>query len=197
MGCDIHVCVEIKKKIRQLEGWYNEDRYKLNHYHDEKEDEAEDKWERVPIYRNRNYRLFSVLANVRNNSDNIPISEPRGVPNNMSIITRDAYQDWSCDAHSASYFTLAELKAYGNKAVKYTGMMHLDEAKKVDKGEMPDSWCLSTSDCSYVYREWEREEDILSCFIDPMTELLREEFYIWGDTSEKDDQIRIVFWFDN
>lgn len=60
MGCDIHIIVEIKK---------------------------DDKWMYVPerpeSYRSRNYRLFAVLADVRNSFD-IACFEPKGIPEDIS-----------------------------------------------------------------------------------------------------------------
>lgn len=65
-----------------------------------------DKW----FYCDRNYTLFSLLANVRNYDGEIePISEPRGIPEDVSDFVNSRWESWHGDGHSDSYFTLKEL----------------------------------------------------------------------------------------
>jgi alanine dehydrogenase len=53
------------------------------------------------------------MAGVRsnNNYDNneFPISLPKGIPGNISIVTKIDYERWGCDAHSASWFNEEEI----------------------------------------------------------------------------------------
>ncbi len=59
---------------------------------------------------NRSYYIFSILANVRNNPSNIiPISEPRGIPEDASDSYLFVSEDYGNDGHSHSYFLLSEL----------------------------------------------------------------------------------------
>lgn len=86
MGCDVHCHFEIK----------------LNN-----------KWEHYSkprIY--RNYDLFSKMANVRNDRNNHikPISLPKGLPDDISVITKFEYNNWRLDAHSMSWFDSDEIK---------------------------------------------------------------------------------------
>jgi hypothetical protein len=84
MGCDIHAHLEIK-----IEG----------------------KWEHYSLLRiERNYRLFTRMAGVRRITDDVDaISGPRGLPDDISVVTRlDAVrgaQDW----HNQSWLTREEL----------------------------------------------------------------------------------------
>lgn len=82
MGCDIHLHTEIK---------------------------VSGKWEH---YGNpsvgRNYNLFGKMAGVRDRCAD-PISEPKGLPSDVSIVTRIDFDRWSCDAHSASYLNADEI----------------------------------------------------------------------------------------
>lgn len=57
----------------------------------------------------RNYFLFSILADVRNYSDIVPISKPKGFPENY-----DGYlvEHWEYDGHSRSWLTLQEILSY-------------------------------------------------------------------------------------
>ena len=66
----------------------------------------------------RNYDLFAVLANVRNgygfagvNTGDpiVPISDPRGVPNDASDDYKTLVAQWGCDGHSHSFHTLQQI----------------------------------------------------------------------------------------
>ena len=85
MGCDIHSFAEVKCKNKwvQIEGLEPFD------------------W--------RSYSMFAFLAGVRNYDHCEPISEPRGIPEDISdnIKEMDIDNDWNL--HSSSYLTLKEL----------------------------------------------------------------------------------------
>ena len=68
-----------------------------------------DYWRADEIYDNRNYYAFSVLADVRNSYDIVPISEPRGIPEDCCYPIRHKVDSMGSDGHSHSYFTLKEL----------------------------------------------------------------------------------------
>ncbi len=59
------------------------------------------------LYRGRNYYLFTVLAGVR--GDEPILSNPRGVPDDISYAYRQELERNDGDAHSMSYYTLKEL----------------------------------------------------------------------------------------
>jgi hypothetical protein len=46
------------------------------------------------IYHERNYSLFALLANVRNSAGVKPISEPRGLPEDVSEIVKKISDQW-------------------------------------------------------------------------------------------------------
>lgn len=92
MGCDIHVRVEVRTNGKWQPTEYNMDTEPFG-------------W--------RSYSVFAWLAGVRNYSHITPISEPRGLPGDMSDEVRDWFgygDEWS-DFHSLSHLTLAELLA--------------------------------------------------------------------------------------
>ena len=67
MGTDIHVLTE---KYYENKGWFNTDSWRYNPYYDsEDEDDCEDEMELVEIFDDRDYYLFSILADVRNYLD--------------------------------------------------------------------------------------------------------------------------------
>ncbi len=90
MGCDIHTRIE----------YYNK---------------STDKWTDCSpkdegVMGSRIYELFAILADVRNRGGYIKcICEPKGLPVDCSESIRADHDSWNADAHSASYFTVAEL----------------------------------------------------------------------------------------
>ncbi len=125
MGCDIHLAVEVRRDgqwHRALPPEHVRSPW-LVEYAAENPDNA---WAvehaRVVWYDSRNYNVFAVLANVRNDGFIKPIAEPRGLPDDMSdeVARLDGEHpahdygshDVSLGDHSQSWLTLAELQAY-------------------------------------------------------------------------------------
>ena len=88
MGCDIHLHIEVK-----IDG----------------------KWEHYGCPDiHRNYLLFGVLAGVRN-EEVIPVSYPKGLPNDITKITKmHYYENWKHDAHSHSWLNRGEIIQLNN-----------------------------------------------------------------------------------
>ncbi|MBF2613176.1 hypothetical protein [Listeria welshimeri] len=115
MGCDIHLMVEVKDKETMI--W-----------------EEYDVADKLLNFIGRNYKLFSILADVRNgvgfaNVDIgdkfVPIDYPRGIPKDASQSYLAYVEDFAIDGHSHSFFNLVELKEfdwYGQKN-KHRGFM--------------------------------------------------------------------------
>ena len=85
MGCDIHAHIEVKIKG----DWY---------YYDE-------------LDISRNYDLFSKMANVRNREEQpiTPISELKGLPNDLTFMTKFKSDIWDMDGHSHSWLSSREV----------------------------------------------------------------------------------------
>jgi hypothetical protein len=96
MGTDIYLCVE---HCSPYGDWELVPAPGTNHFD----------WDR-----GRNYELFAMLANVRNRYDIEPISQPRGIPGNVSPLLAEELR-WG--GHSRSYHTVAQLLAYDWDAV--------------------------------------------------------------------------------
>ena len=119
-------------------------------------------------YKGRNYELFSVLANVRNDNPEynifdrmmryemrdslLPIALPRGVPDDASKEWRKYVSAWGADLHSTSYFTLTELlQAVEDGAFTQTfengGYVSVDAYRALKKdGTKPTNWAGWASD---------------------------------------------------
>lgn len=202
MGCDIHTYVEIKRNVNNIEKWATADYYRKNRYYTDYPEE-EKQYEVVHIYDDRNYGLFSILADVRNYSDNEPISQPKGLPEDCCDEIRKESDYDGIDGHSHSWFTLKELKDYANnhRAIKRSGLISQQQADNLDNNNIkPDSWCQGASpSLNMVYREWEDEFSGLDEIIKRLTQRLKDELWLYDDerVNEFSEKIRLVFWFDN
>lgn len=119
MGCDIHMWAEIREDWRPDEwqavghvfpyAYHRPDSTNVVFaYDDEPESESNPSLTRAP-YSNRNYMLFALLAGVRNYDEVEPISAPRGVPDNASMLYQREVARWGDDGHSHSWLGLVEL----------------------------------------------------------------------------------------
>jgi len=86
MGCDIHAYLEVKNNNGD---WlFINEPEKINQ---------------------RNYRLFATLAGVRNSFGIDPISNPRGIPEDVTDYVKGEFDTWEGDGHNHSYLTAKEL----------------------------------------------------------------------------------------
>jgi len=148
MGCDIHLYVEKKTK----DNWKQIKDFISSYYDPEHEYFSDKKYRNYYTpYSNRNYVLFSILADVRNGygfagydtGNRIePIDMPRGLPDDVSDSIQEESDNWGSDGHSHSYFTLQELLDF-NWDIKITkrGIVSPSEYKIYKKEGHPDSWC--------------------------------------------------------
>lgn len=108
MGCDIHVYLEKYTKIGEENKWVNIDYWQINPHFGL--DDSNREYDQVPFYIGRNYDLFSILAEVRGSLD--PIADARGIPDDVSLVTKREYDVVGFEVHTPSYYTLKELKDY-------------------------------------------------------------------------------------
>lgn len=105
MGCDIHTHVEFRRDCR--ENWQCGDYFATINPLD-----PDAKYVIQELCGDRNYSLFAVLANVRNDGSHDYIDKPRGLPDDATEFVKQDYEDFGWDAHSCSYLTLRELIEY-------------------------------------------------------------------------------------
>lgn len=176
MGCDIHMHIEYfdncykNSKIKPIKKWRCADWFKLNKYYGEK---GEPKYKQVPLWEERSYNLFAILAGVRNHNDIEPISEPRGIPFNVSDEVLKDYKSWGGDAHSASYLTLQELINFVNNKQDTSRMVTFIDGIQ----------CL-TNLIDDIKNHVESDGFIYDC----------DDIELGFPTL---NDVRIVFWFDN
>lgn len=163
----------------------------------------------------RSYDSYAVLANVRNGYGFAgcdtgegwePIAKPRGLPDGFEIDDMECHKygydkkKWLGD-HSYSWVTLKELKDklryYDGKFYEVHGMISEGQAKELEKGVLPDSWCGYTNQVGYVKATWKvAVEEMLKWLglVVRHLELIRDCSRSSGVT---DDGVRLVFGFDS
>lgn len=146
MGCDIHAFAEVKTNGK----------WKFN----------------KSINIDRNYDLFSILANVRNGygfagvktgEGFVPISEPKGVPCDASSKYLTKCLEWDGDGHSHSWLTLKEIKDFdwGQFTMK-EGIISLGEYIELkDSDNKPTSWSGGISGNGIVVVDEEEADKII------------------------------------
>jgi len=218
MGCDIHIHVEYKrnKYIGKDENgeymyekvWECGDYFRLNPYYDPN-NKREPQYLKSNFCEGRNYSRFATLADVRNYGETPFISEPKGLPYDISPEVKADSDAWDCDGHSHSYFTLKELLDFQNthSKIKCKGMISPQAQYELDNnGVTPDMSCQGTNMEGWAWREWEEENVVLIPLIEALKQRANELNLIYDFEWERDsgeeayaksDKIRIVFWFDN
>ena len=211
MGCDIHVHIERKYERDGKVTWYSADHYKYNPYHFMyPEEECERELELVPVYRRRDYLLFSILCGVRNYTGVEPMDEPRGLPDNVSNVVATDSEWWGSDGHSHSWFTVKELLNYqkNHPYRTYVGMVSPEDQYKLDHNlGTPNEWCQDTTMSDWAWRSWAVPGCALDDLINSIKARIYEELRItpewWDDEklakelNRECENFRIVFWFDN
>jgi len=214
MGCDIHIHIEYKDK--------KSDKWKQYYWYDNYKDKSgKIDWNKVfddDLHIGRDYDLFGLLADVRNYDDIPSICLPRGLPDDVSDSVYLEYKEWDCDGHSHSYYTLSELKDYPwEKKYKKEGLVSkksyeeyicsgrireycrnaFGNIKILSEEEMKEiAFRNDKDDCDgniYCRLVWyETMEVRFSYFYNDFLNKIRELF-----PNHSDDELRLVFWFDN
>lgn len=173
MGCDIHSYAEVRKngkweKVGEV--------FPLDDF--DKEWQKKDFGDHPIDW--RDYSLYGWLADVRNYSCVDPISQPRGLPSDISQEVLQESNGWDGDGHSHSWLSLTELlsvdyeKVFWNRRVtKQVQQGWLDGAALADEGE--GTHIALREHLSEAYFR--------------VLEALK--------TLGNPDDVRIVFWFDN
>lgn len=176
MGCDIHLYVE-----RLVDGRWQA----------VSNPEAPDRPEEFHnwLWGGRGYALFAVLADVRNYDDLVPISEPRGLPDDVSEpIRREA--DGAVDCHSFTWLGEKELLDFDwdSRAGEMNRCVPPEEAEAYRKsGTKPRNHALAS--VGWESLTWEvTYRDCALGFLEAL-----EKLRALADPRD----LRLVFWFDS
>jgi hypothetical protein len=188
MGCDIHMCLEYKTFKGE---WRNCNLYEKDRY--------EGGYSMVSFTRHRSYDLFAALCGVRNAYDVEPISQPKGLPDDISDDTKGYLVGyWGDGGHSHSWNTLRELIEYDHKPVTRKGMISKEQYEDLQNGKKPTSWCQWTNAKDHVHVEWLDDEIVnpLVYLIDKIKTFSYDNYIIFNEEEMK-DKLRIVYCFDS
>ena len=173
MGCDIHGFLEIVTDYKYADCVHG-------------------------IPDDRSYDMFGLLAGVRNYADCKPISETRGLPEKLSWQAKESLEKWGLDAHSKSWLTVKDFKNHDWELESTDGRISTidkETGKELSKSSYthlmddPEEVKKRNVELKYLTR---KAKDLIpfawKCFIDYMKALAEK----YGD-----ENVRIVFWFDN
>lgn len=162
MGCDIHLFVE-----RRVEGtWVPADKWVPDPHKESKDKNALMILCNDRYYNGRNYDLFAILADVRNGrgfagidtGDGFePISDPRGLPSDVSTEVQSEFTRWGADGHTPSFHTVKDLLEYDwTQVTKLRGVVGAVEFYHWNRwnrgqGESPEGYCGSVGGASVLY----------------------------------------------
>ena len=148
MGCDIHMYAEVKaaNEWRAVGRVFKDDYHQAEipatiYWYDDEGEYEHNKAYTVHPYDNRNYELFSILADVRNSERIKPIACPRGMPHDVSSFVRNEIAKYGSSGHSHSWLSLQELEAYPwDEMITCHGVVSQKEYEKFKRQGRPDSW---------------------------------------------------------
>jgi hypothetical protein len=149
MGCDIHSFAERKNQ----EGTYSEIKG-------------------IKPFDWRCYGTFAFLAGVRNYSDITPISEPRGIPDDISETVKSDFIKWDCDVHTPSWLSVKELEEFDYDS------------------EIEDCMCMRNNNGGSTCKKGEGKKQTYR-------EFLGKSFFNDIEKLKEANVERVVFWFDN
>lgn len=145
MGCDIHVTVQKRVDGRWVDGqeWADE-----SGYPEPKGGE---------LFGQRNYALFTILANVRGEIGN-PLAAGRGLPSEISRQMAD-FHDGN---HSTTHFTVAEVMAYDwQQELPRSGWVDPVEFARFVTDGHPESWSGGVGGGDVVHIEADRMRELI------------------------------------
>jgi hypothetical protein len=139
MGCDIHPAIEYR--THESAPWIAL-MYPNKYF---------GKWDHEPEFTarldvSRDYDLFAILGNVRNEVGLAPITDNRGVPDDISPEARGVLSN----EHSPTWMNLAEILAHDwDRSSKHRGCVSAPVFEKWDRvkewNPQPESWCGAVS----------------------------------------------------
>jgi hypothetical protein len=183
MGCDIHFYVETRGANGK---WECQDKihkdstgeFQLLEQFGDMEAKFRRGSEPPHKYIDRDYFLFAILADVRNDYPDEKkiryIAEPRGIPENISAEVKAVFDSWGEDGHSHSWFLLPEV----------TEWPHWDDEITYEDSDITSSGTIVRRPVTTTLRK--RCTSFLDKVLKPMSKLCKDP-----------NNVRMVFCFDN
>lgn len=178
MGCDSHVIVEVRRK----NGLWGIAENKNECFKDKDDgltwEQRYEQWpEIIKLLGSRDYCLFSIIADVRNDGSITPLWPNRGLPDDVSAKTAKEFP-LDSDYHSHTFFTLAELKAVGWEDIALVGghvILFADQYQEwKETGKVPDDVDEFPYDHSEITREVTEHEMTMLLMAEPIKKLTKK-----------------------
>lgn len=221
MGCDIHFYVESRNWDDTR--WVSRDKWQADTYTDG--DDCDGLWA-DGFYNGRNYNLFAILANVRNGrgfagcytgSGFRPMCEPRGLPEDVTLLVRHASDRYGVDGHSHSWLLLSELLEFDwdGQSTMLHGFFSKEEYEEFKESGVARSYCggisgnniRTANEPAYIAMresgtlnsqyEWFVECDWPETYRQAVGENWFQCLDELAKLNKDPAKVRIVFWFDN
>lgn len=209
MGCDIHCYAEVKKNGK----WVKVGNKFKNPYY--REIRGQSRYIDSPCIE-RNYDLFAILANVRNEDGFKAISKPKGIPKDVSKRIKEMVEEWGDEAHSHSWHTLKDLLKWNwDQVVTRRGIVDIEEYKNFKKRGYPRSWgrdvwgsnlyIISSEEMDKLIKSGEKKSTKRYYVKIKWKESYRDAVGKWFFKETlpalqklgEPENVRIVFWFDS
>lgn len=176
MGCDIHSYAEVRKdgQWQKVGEVFPLDEFGRDWHKKTHTDKPFD-W--------RNYGLFGFLAGVRNYSAITPLSEPKGLPDDLSSEVHASAEHWDADGHSHSWLSLRELLAPDYESQVWD--------RRYTRQEGPNFFNGGATAAATETHLGTRES---------LRHFLGDRYFEHLDVLKslgQPDDVRIIFWFDN
>ena len=216
MGADIHMFYELKINGKwELYDW--QAKYRSGNYEDgSPRYNWSEMWEDV-LSINRNYRLFALLAGVRNDGSFEPIKSPISLPYDVSDKVKAEHDSWGIDAHSATWYMLDELLNYdyNQQDIGFSGVISREQFFDIENGNTDRPKIYSQQVIGRYSRTISNEEMRTIDFDDGLSYYTRWEWVekcreavgkAWFDVLaelsrikqlKKVEDVRLIMWFDN
>lgn len=164
MGCDIHLYVEYKRK-------------------------GNDNWSGFGkrIWMSRIYGLFAKLADVRNSWGTIPLSQPRGVPDDIASEAFEDYTRYISESNYENWVTKEKAKSWVDKG--YSEYKR-GESFVTDPDAHSGSYCSADELEMCIKEVWKDGFNGNEIQYVAVVDLLRS-------FERQECEARCVFWFDN
>jgi hypothetical protein len=187
MGCDEHFYLEVRKDGR----WLAYSQKARSKYYDPEFDDPNEELE-LPQFEEftggRNYNAYALIADVRNGMSLlgggrafIPISGPKGVPNDASPEYLEMVNRWDGDGHSHTWLTLQELLDYPwYRHSEIRGVVGLREfarwsAYDRDNKRSPSNWAGGVSGPGIEIIDMQQADELL----EKRKEELGNQYWDW------------------
>lgn len=172
----------------------------------------------LQLHINRNYRLFSILANVRNETGLVCIAGAKGFPEDANDMLNYEHDMWSNgDGHSFSYLTAQELLNFDwsqvSESYGFVNSKEYTNWRERGKNREPDDyleWVPHTTSKIIKVSNDKMEEMITSrvntdntvtrvCWTISYKEMCKQFLSVVNTACQNTDpnNVRFVFWFDN